>query len=105
MAEAEVSVPGQKHDGDKVRMELVYYPAITGIAKVLTFGANKYADNSWQNLENRKARYFAAAMRHLLAYWMGERADDESDLSHLDHCATNLMFLKYDEDQGGSDNA
>jgi hypothetical protein len=90
---------GEKHDDGKARHELIYYPFIIGVAQVLTFGAKKYADNSWQNLPARKARYYAATMRHLIAYWMGFKEDDESGLSHLDHAATNLMFLKYDEDE------
>ena len=95
----EIKEVGQKFDDGKARHELIYYPAIIGIAKILTFGAKKYADNSWQNLPNRKTRYFSSLMRHLLAYWMGEKTDDESGMSHLDHAMTNLMFLKYDEDQ------
>ena len=88
---------GVKLDGGKPMMNLIYWPAVIGIAEVLTFGAKKYTADGWQTLPDRKNRYFAATMRHLLAYWSGERVDPESGLSHLDHVATNIMFLKYDE--------
>ena len=88
---------GDKDDLGKARHDLIYYPFVTGVAKVLTFGVKKYSENSWQNTPGFKNRYFSAAMRHLVAYWMGEKIDPESGLSHLDHVATNIMFLKYDE--------
>ena len=34
-------------------------------------------------------------MRHLQAWRMGERLDEESGYPHLYHVATNMMFLEY----------
>ena len=86
---------GLKYDGQKNRLDLIQWSFINDIGHVLTFGALKYAPNNWQLVENGADRYFAAAMRHLLAYRSGERVDPESGLSHLSHAATNLMFLDY----------
>lgn len=86
---------GMKFDGQKNRLDLIQWPFVADIGLVLTHGAAKYAPNNWQLVENGGDRYFAAAMRHLLAYRGGELIDPESGLSHLSHCATNLMFLDH----------
>jgi hypothetical protein len=63
------------------------------LARVLTFGAKKYAAHNW-----RKgivySRLFDALQRHLWAWWSGEEIDPESGESHLDHAACCLMFLR-----------
>lgn len=84
---------GIKHDKGKNRLDLVDTELVEGVGKVLTFGAKKYSENSWQEVENGKDRYYAALLRHLFAYKNGERLDKESNLSHLYHVATNVMFL------------
>lgn len=86
---------GMKFDNDKNRLELVHWPFVEDIGRVLTYGAGKYAANNWQVLSEAEDRYFAAAMRHLLAWRAGEIEDPETGLNHLAHVATNLMFLHY----------
>jgi hypothetical protein len=39
------------------------------------------------------SRPFNAAMRHLWAWFRGERCDPERKLPHLAHAAVNCMFL------------
>lgn len=89
---------GMKFDGDKVRMDLIDPNFVTGVGQVLTFGAKKYAPNNWQKVDNAEDRYYAAALRHLLAWRAGEKLDPESGLNHLKHVATNIMFLMYFEE-------
>jgi hypothetical protein len=84
---------GLKYDDEKIRMDLLPFDALAEIGKVLTFGAKKYSDNSWQNLENGQARYSAAMLRHYAAIQSGEIIDKESGLPHAAHMATNAMFL------------
>ena len=84
---------GLKFDGGKLRMDLLDVEALKGIAGILTFGANKYGDRNWEK-GIKWNRVYGAAIRHLLAFWAGEDTDSESGLSHLDHAATNLMFLQ-----------
>lgn len=88
-----------KDDQEKVRLDLVEPDFIEGIGEVLTFGAKKYTANSWQDVEDAENRYYAAALRHLMAYRKGETADEESGLSHLKHVACNLMFLLHFEEE------
>ena len=88
---------GQKDDKEKNRLDLIEPEFIEGVGKVLTFGANKYEPNNWQKVEDAKDRYYAAALRHLIAWRKGEKTDPESGLSHLDHVACNIMFLQHFE--------
>lgn len=93
--------PGVKHDEHKNRLDLIEPEFIEGVGEVLTFGADKYEENSWQSVENGENRYYGAAMRHLLAYRKGEKLDPESGLSHLHHVACNMMFLAHWERENG----
>jgi len=89
---------GVKDDQGKLMMGLIPHEAMTGLAQILTFGANKYAPNGWQTVPNAKSRYEDAMLRHFYAYKAGEQNDPESGLSHLKHALTNLAFLVYFED-------
>ena len=88
---------GMKFDGDKVRLDLIDPEFIEGVGSVLTFGAKKYGPNNWQGVEDAVNRYYAATLRHLMAYRSGDVNDAESGISHLFHAACNLMFLAYFE--------
>lgn len=87
-------VENAKYDQGKNRLDLVFPSAIEELGKVRTYGLNKYHDpNNWKGIDNAKARYTAAAMRHFEAWRSGEKIDPESGLNHLSHCMCNLMFL------------
>ena len=59
---------GLKNDlaEDKLRWDLLPIEEIEELVDILTKGAKKYADNSWQELPNGVERYKAALMRHLV---------------------------------------
>ena len=85
---------GAKLDTGKVRMHLItggMARAITEVAKVGTFGANKYTDGGWVSVPNGFQRYEDAQQRHAAARHMGEQNDPESGLLHLAHEAWNAM--------------
>ena len=88
---------GMKFDGGKLRYGLVPHIAFKGLAEVLTFGAEKYAPNSWQTVPNAKERYLDALYRHIEAYRNGESKDSESGISHLSHALANCAFLLHFE--------
>lgn len=88
---------GKKFDGDKVRFDLMSPEFEKEVAECLTYGANKYGPNNWQNVEDAQNRYYAALRRHINAWRSGEKVDAESGLSHLAHAACNIMFLMYFE--------
>lgn len=88
--------PGAKLDHGKVRLGLVlrgFAKAILWVAKVGTFGANKYTPNGWLEVENGIERYTDAMYRHLNAYERGEEIDPESGLPHLAHAAWNALAV------------
>jgi hypothetical protein len=89
---------GVKLDSGKLLMSLIPHEALTGLAEVLTFGANKYTPNGWQSVENAQQRYTDAFLRHYCAHQTGEEIDPESGLSHLKHMLTNIAFLVYFEE-------
>jgi hypothetical protein len=90
-----VSLSERKND-NKLRVDLVPPEAIEAMARVLTFGATKYAERNWEKGHKFSTPY-ASLMRHLLAYWSGEDTDKESGLSHLDHAIVNIAMLIYYE--------
>ena len=86
---------GKKYDNGKLQMSLIDPIFIEELAEVLTFGANKYGPNNWQEVEEAPRRYKDALLRHIVAYLKGEVLDQESGLDHLAHAACNVMFLMY----------
>lgn len=79
----------------KPRWELLPLPLLEQIVNVYTFGAQKYAENSWQDLPDGFRRYKAAMIRHLVAFEKGEITDKESGLPHLAHMAWNALAVLY----------
>jgi hypothetical protein len=83
---------GVKFDHGKTRYDLYTQEALDQIGQVLTYGAAKYADRNWEK-GIPYGRVFAAIMRHLWAWWGGEKNDPESGLNHLAHAGCNIVFL------------
>jgi len=83
---------GVKHDQGKLRMDLIPKELLDGVAEVLTFGAEKYSEHNWREGLDW-SRCYGAMMRHMTAWWDGERNDQESGLSHLAHAGCCLAFL------------
>lgn len=83
---------GTKFDSEKPRMDLLDPDALEGLAKVLTFGAQKYDSWNWSK-GIVFSRLTASLLRHLMAFQRGEDIDPESGLPHLDHIGCNWMFL------------
>lgn len=81
-----------KFDQEKPRMDLLDADALEGLAKVLTFGATKYAAHNWRNGINN-SRLVAALLRHTFAILRGEYTDPESGYQHIDHIGCCWMFL------------
>lgn len=84
---------GVKFDQDKPRMDLVPVRPLVDEAKVWAFGAAKYSANNWrQGLD--WSRPYAAALRHLTAWWGGENTDPETGFSHLAHARCCIAMLQ-----------
>lgn len=83
---------GAKFDGGKIGVWMLPVDPLLDIAKVLDFGAQKYAAYNWTN-GIKYSRIYASLLRHLWAWWKGEEIDLESGLSHLSHAGCNILFL------------
>ncbi len=62
------------------------------VARVLAFGARKYARHNWRE-GLAWSRWIDAALRHLAAFERGEVVDLETGCHHLGHFACCVMFL------------
>jgi hypothetical protein len=88
---------GVKFDSAKPRFSLIPKGTLLEVVKVLEFGAQKYAPDNWIRVPDAQTRYYDAAMRHLQAYFDGEKQDSETQLSHLAHAICCLLFLLWFE--------
>lgn len=94
---------GRKDDEGKTRFDLINPDFLFALSDVLTYGANKYGARNWEK-GMKWSRVFGALMRHMWAWWKGERYDSETNLSHLAHAAACIMFLvAYEMRQMGED--
>lgn len=84
----------RKNDSGKIRWDLLPIEIVEEIAKVYTFGIEKYKiPHSWKKVENAEERYYAALMRHITEWRKGSINDLESGLHHLSHAAWNCIAL------------
>jgi hypothetical protein len=92
---------GKKDDGGKLRWSLLIQSYLTGIVRILEYGAKKYASHSWQVVPEGETRYYEALKRHLDAMQQDDGSidlnsvDEESGMPHLWHLQTNAYFLEY----------
>jgi hypothetical protein len=98
-------IPGVKFDKEKIRWDLLELGPIEGVIRVLMYGANKYPeDDNWKRVPESKRRYYSACLRHITAWWRGERLDSETGESHLAHAIACLVFLMWHDEQRTYDN-
>lgn len=81
-----------KNDAGKPRMSLLPPWALESVARVLTFGAEKYRAHNWRLVDER-SRYADATLRHVNEYLKGRDIDPDSGLRHLAHAACSVLFL------------
>ena len=84
-----------KQDGGKAMWDLLPYREVGQVVDVLTHGAVKYTADGWQKVKDAQNRYFAAMMRHLVAWEGGEITDPESGFPHLAHAGCCLFFMMW----------
>lgn len=88
---------GKKHDSGKARWDLLPLEPVSEIVKVLTFGATKYSPDNWKHVDDPINRYYAAMLRHITSWRMGQRVDEETGIHHLAHAGCCLLFLLWFE--------
>lgn len=88
---------GIKLDIEKLRYSLLDPECLELMVKVLEYGAKKYPiKDNWKSVKPPE-RYYDALMRHLQAWRMGKRLDEESGLPALAHATVDCMFLLWHE--------
>jgi len=102
------SIPtGRKDDAGKPRMGLVPFDALVEVAKVLTYGTQKYAPDNWKKVPDAAGRYTDALLRHFAAWQGGEVFDPEAGdvkIRHIAQVACNALFLIWFELQKEKEN-
>jgi hypothetical protein len=83
---------GKKFDSEKPKMHLLPPKALLEVAKVLTFGAEKYGEENWREVADAQNRYASANLRHSFSHLDGEKLDQETNYSHLAHAICCLLF-------------
>lgn len=77
----------------KVPLELVPPSVEHALAEAFSLGAKKYGPYNWREKRVSSNVYYAAALRHLKAWWDGEDLDPESSFSHLSHVLACVGIL------------
>lgn len=80
-------------DAGKPRLDLIPQFALLSVGEVLEYGTRKYTEKSWPLITEGRKRFLASALRHINAYMRDEMNDPESNLPHLAHAITNLLFV------------
>jgi len=76
----------------EVTMVLEARHAVSGAARVLSFGKQKYSRGNWRKGMQHTIPADCLA-RHLMAWLSGEDVDPESGELHVDHITVNALFL------------
>jgi hypothetical protein len=89
---SEAKLGGIKHDQDKIDFALLPLISTTEVVKVWTFGKKKYSAWNWTN-GFLFSRPYAAALRHIFAWFTGQTYDPETGIHHLAHAICCLQML------------
>jgi len=81
-----------RYNTGKPDYSLIPLASMKEAAKVLEYGATKYAVDNWRKPTNWRVSY-ACLMRHMAAWQSGEDLDPESGFSHLGHAACNILQM------------
>lgn len=85
----------EKHDAGKVRWGLMPWEELEDVARVFMFGAEKYSDFGWQQVENGEQRYQDATIRHIVGHVTGNEFDRESGEQAYAHAVCSLLIAMW----------
>jgi len=93
-----------RFDEGKLRYELIPSYPLEELAKVYTYGAQKYDDDNWRKGLNW-LKTIGSLLRHVYAWKKGETLDPESNCHHLAMAAWNcISLMSYEKYLVGIDN-
>lgn len=91
-AEAPVEERSLRYNSGKADYSLIPMASMQEAARVLEYGATKYAVDNWKKPTNWRVSY-ACLMRHMSAWQDGEDLDPESQRNHLGHAMCNILQM------------
>lgn len=77
----------------KVPLHLVPPVAKIALAEAFADGATKYGPYNWRDNAVSASIYYAAAMRHMDAWWDGEENSKDANVPHLAHAMACLAIV------------
>lgn len=86
------SATGGSKGTKEERFDLVPVYPLTLLARLYAFGAKKYTAHNWRN-GYEWSKSYAAAQRHLTAFWDGEDIDPETKVPHVINVAFHMFVL------------
>jgi hypothetical protein len=88
----------------KIRYDLIPSNPIEELAKVFTYGCQKYDSDNWRKGLNWRKDVIGPLKRHLEKWVRGEKLDNESGLHHLAHVLWNtIALMEYERCSCGRD--
>ena len=81
-----------RYNNGKPDYSLIPLASMKEAAKVLEYGATKYARDNWKRPTHWSVS-FACLQRHLAAWQDGEDNDPESGRNHLGHAMCNILQM------------
>lgn len=81
-----------RYNNGKPDYSLIPMASLAEVARVLEYGASKYARGNWLKPTSWETS-FGCLMRHMSAWQAGEDNDPESGFSHLGHATCNLLQM------------
>lgn len=85
--------PKTRYGLARAALHLVPPVALIHEAGVMEHGADKYGPFNWREKDVSASVYYAAALRHLLAWYDGEDRDPDSGHPHLAHIRACMAIL------------
>lgn len=86
------SSTGASKGTKEARYDLIPVPALDYLARLYGKGAEKYAAHNWR-LGYDWSKSYAAAQRHMNAFWSGENIDPETQVPHVINAAFHMFAL------------
>lgn len=88
-----------KEINKKADWSLLPTTPLNEVVHVLEHGKVQYGADNWKQ-DFVASVYWAALMRHSVAWWEGENIDKNSGRNHLAHIICNALFLLAHEQAG-----
>lgn len=85
--------PKTLHGDKKLPIHLAPPSAMHALAEAFADGAKKYGPYNWRDKRVSSTVYYAAALRHMMAWYDGEEIAEDSGVAHLHHAMACLAIL------------